>query len=143
MAITSQRPHALIIEDELIFGMALQLQLSDLGFRSFAFASTELQAIEQAHLACPDLVTVDVALLDGNGVDAVETIIRACGPLPVVYVTGDRRRVDRPGAVVVEKPVGEGVLATAVKRAPAAPLRPHGDVRRASAPRGQTLSFNC
>lgn len=133
MTASSQRPHALIIEDELISGMAIQLQLAELGFRSFAFAGTELQAVEQAHLCCPDLITVDVGLLDGNGIDAVDTIVRACGPMPVVYITGDRRRVAREGAVVIEKPVSLAALARGVRQAQAEPTAAPAGPRRAAA----------
>jgi CheY-like chemotaxis protein len=61
-------PHALIIEDELVVGLDLQEVLSDLGFGSFAFASTARQAVEQAHLHRPDLVTADLELLTATGV---------------------------------------------------------------------------
>jgi len=109
----SDRPHALIIEDELIIALGLQAQLSELGYRSFAFAGTERQALEQALLKCPDLVTVDVGLLDGSGLAAADAILAACGPLPVVYVTGDAAAAcGRPG--LVEKPVSDQALAAAI-----------------------------
>lgn len=125
MTAATERPHALIIEDELIIAMGLQAQLSDLGYGSFSFAGAELQAYEQAKLKCPDLVTVDVGLLDGSGLDAIEAILQTCGPLPVIYVTGDRAAVrNRPSGVVIEKPVGDSALAKAVAEARARPQRP-------------------
>ena len=121
----ADRPHALIIEDELIIAVGLQHQLTDLGYGSFAFASTDHQAVEQARLQCPDLVTVDIGLLDGNGIDAIDAVLQACGPLPVIYVTGDARQVRQaPDAVVVEKPVSDHALAMAVIRAKAARSTP-------------------
>ena len=120
MASATLRPHALIIEDELISALALQAQLADLGYRSFAFAGAERQAVEQAGLQCPDLVTVDVGLLDGSGLDAIESILQLCGPLPVVYVTGDGGALSaNESAVVVEKPVSDAALAHALMRAKA------------------------
>ena len=125
MTAATERPHALIIEDELIIAMGLQAQLSDLGYGTFAFAGAERQAYEQARLKCPDLVTVDVGLLDGSGLDAIEAILQTCGPLPVIYVTGDSAAVrDRPPGVVIEKPVGDPALAKAVAEAKARPQRP-------------------
>ena len=123
MTADHERPHVLIIEDELLIGLGLQAQLSELGYGSFAFASAERQALEQALLKCPDLVTVDVGLLDGrSGVDAVERILQHCGPLPVIYVTGDAGAVPRHvGAVVLEKPVSSAARAAAVARAKASP----------------------
>ena len=125
MTAETERPHALIIEDEIIIAMGLQAQLTDLGYGSFAFAGAERQAYEQARLKCPDLVTVDVGLLDGSGLDAIEAILQTCGPLPVVYVTGNRDAVrHRPPGVVIEKPIGDAALAKAVALANASPQRP-------------------
>lgn len=115
------RPHALIIEDELVIALGLQAQLTELGYGSFAYAGAELQALEQARLQCPDLVTVDVGLLDGNGIDAVEAVLALCGPLPVIYITGDGAALrNHPEAVVVEKPVSDHALAMALIKAKAA-----------------------
>ncbi|HTI66963.1 MAG TPA: response regulator [Caulobacteraceae bacterium] len=110
--------HALIVEDELLIGLGLQSMLADLGFSSFAFAGTARQALEQAQLQCPDLVTLDMRLLDGDGFEASDAIQEACGPLPVVYVTGDAAMASkRPGAVVLEKPVTTAALGAALERA--------------------------
>jgi CheY-like chemotaxis protein len=110
--------HALIIEDEIISGVGMQLVLTDLGFDSFAFAGTAHQALEQALLRRPDLITVDVRLLDGDGLDAARGIHDAIGPSPTVYVTGDPRALaHRPEAVVVEKPYGPADMVRAYQRA--------------------------
>jgi CheY-like chemotaxis protein len=80
--------HALIIEDDLVSGLGMQMALTPLGFSSFAFASTQLQALEQARLRRPDLMTVDINLLHGDGPEAVREIESALGDLKVLYVTG-------------------------------------------------------
>jgi CheY-like chemotaxis protein len=133
---TADRRHALIIEDELLIGLELQAQLSQLGYGSFAFAGAEQQAVEQAALRCPHLVTVDVTLLDGDGVDAIDEVLRLCGPLPVIYVTGDGESLmrRRPDAVVVEKPVSDAALAFALTRAKAQPARPRAARSRGGEP---------
>jgi len=110
--------HALIIEDEIIAGVGMQLVLTDLGFDSFAFAGTAHQALEQALIRRPDLVTVDVRLLDGDGVEAARQIQGAIGRAPTVYVTGDPKALaHRPDVVVVEKPYGPADMARAYERA--------------------------
>ena len=111
--------HALIVEDELLIGLELQTQLAELGFGSFAFAGTARQAVEQACLQCPDLVTLDMILLDGDGGEAADAIGAACGPVPLIYVTGDAKSATarRPQAVVLEKPVVTAALAAALFRA--------------------------
>ncbi len=117
----TQGLHALIIEDEIIAGFGMQIILSDMGFDSFAFAGTAHQAIEQALLRRPDLMTVDVGLLDGDGLAAAREIRRTLGPSPTVYVTGDARAlVHHPDAVVVEKPFSPIDMARAYERAQAA-----------------------
>lgn len=114
----TQSLHALIIEDEIISGIGMQLVLADLGFDSFAFAGTAGQALEQAMIRKPDLLTVDLGLLDGDGLSAAREIHRAVGPSPTVFVTGDARALaDQPHAVVVEKPYGPGDMARAYERA--------------------------
>ncbi len=85
---SSQDLHALIIEDDLVSGLGMQIALTPLGFSTFAFASTPLQALEQARLRRPDLMTVDINLLQGDGPQAVREIENALGGLDVLYVTG-------------------------------------------------------
>jgi response regulator NasT len=109
--------HVLIIEDEMLVGMDMVHHLSGIGFDSFAFAGTEAQALEQARLKRPDLVTVDVRLLDGDGRSAAGALEREHGELAVIYVTGDPKALaDAPDLVVVEKPFGRPELEAACRR---------------------------
>jgi len=48
--------HVLIIEDEMLIGMDVFHCLAGCGFETFAFAGTEVQALEQAR---PDVVVVE------------------------------------------------------------------------------------
>jgi CheY-like chemotaxis protein len=105
--------HALIIEDELLVGMDMQAVLSGLGFGSFAFASTAYQALEQARLRRPDLVTADITLLDGDGLDACAALEAACGPLPIICVTGQPEAVAGRNRAVVTKPFTAADIARA------------------------------
>ena len=106
--------HALIIEDEMLTGLTMQMALGEVGFGSFAFASTARQALDQAGLRRPDLVTADVGLLDGDGVEACEALQSAFGPLAVIYVTGQVERFgDTPGLTVVAKPFTAADIAAA------------------------------
>ena len=110
--------HALIVEDELLIGLGMQAMLEPFGFDSFAFASTGAQAMEQLRLAPPDLVTLDLGLLHGDGASVAHAIAAERPGLPVIFVTGDADAArELPGAVVVEKPVAEGDFARAMARA--------------------------
>ena len=113
----SSGPHALIVEDELIIAVGLQSLLAEFGFTSFAFASTERQALEQARLCCPDLITIDLGLMAGDGAAAMRAIDDECGPLPVIYVTGSPTAVaDARAAAVLAKPVSRAALAEVLRR---------------------------
>lgn len=97
--------HALIIEDEMLIGIGMQAVLSEIGFDSFAFASTARQALEQAGLRRPDLVTADIGLLDGDGLEACHALEAQFGAMPIIYVTGhDLDEVTAPGRTIVVKP---------------------------------------
>ena len=110
--------HVLIIEDEMIVGLDLQAELTRMGYASFAFASTDEQAAEQAALRRPDLATVDLGLLDGDGFSAARAVEACCGPTPILFITGDAERVTpAPGRVVLPKPFGPEALRDAVLRA--------------------------
>ena len=122
----ADRRHALIIEDDLVTGLDLQAMLQPLGYDSFAFASTPEQAVEQARIRQPDLTTVDVGLLDGDGFLAARALNDMCGDLPTVFITGDPDRVleGDPRRVVLGKPITALDLRRAV-----------GEAERAAPPR--------
>ena len=111
---SSKSRHALIIEDEILVGLDMQSMLAGIGFGSFAFASTANQALQQARLRRPDLVTADLGLLDGDGLAACRILQEEFGPLPVIFVTGQAAELDQePGLTVVAKPFTAADIATA------------------------------
>ena len=89
--------HALIIEDESLIAILIEDSLRDCGFTSFDLATSCEAAIRFASRRCPNLITADVELKPGSGIDAVDAICSG-PPIPVVFVTGS------PGAVVQRKP---------------------------------------
>ena len=109
--------HAFIIEDEYLIGQSLQDMLSQLGFTKFSFARSEDAAVMGANAQEIDLISADVRLLPGVGVIAVEAICTR-RDTPVIYITGYAEELeDRlPDAVVVQKPVRQEELATAVRQ---------------------------
>ena len=110
--------HALIIEGEFLTAQLIEDRLRDLGFTSFAFAMDEEEAIAAAHERCPDLITSDVQLSCGCGIDAVQ---RICDekPIPVLYITATAMVVRErcPLAVVIQKPFGVADLRAGVEEA--------------------------
>lgn len=110
--------HALIIEDEPLIAMSIEDALRPCGYSSFDFAGSAGEAVAAARLHCPDLITSDVQLAAGCGIDAVAEICCA-EAIPVVFITGIAGDVqDRlAGHVVVDKPFIMGQIAQAVRRA--------------------------
>lgn len=97
--------HALIIEDEPLIAMLIEDGLRSCGFTSFDFAISHEEAVASAELRCPRLITADVELNPGSGIDAVEEI---CGgpTIPVIFVTGSPQQVSErmPQHLLLLKP---------------------------------------
>lgn len=109
--------HAYIIEDNYLIAKALQDMLEDLGFTKFSFARSEDAAVLGANQPDINLITADVRLLPGDGVNAVETICRE-RRVPVLFITAYRDELleRKPEAVVLQKPVKEEELRAAVRQ---------------------------
>jgi len=98
--------HALIIEDEIIIALELEDLLRQLGFTSFDIAASPAEALEQACRRRPSLITADVRISGGTGIEALSAITNALGEIPYFYVTGNTDMVrDAPPRRVVEKPI--------------------------------------
>jgi DNA-binding response OmpR family regulator len=110
--------HALIIEDQYLTAQLVEDRLRDLGYDSFAFAMDEEEAVAEACSHRPDLITSDVQLARGCGIDAVQRICNG-EPVPVIYITGSAPMVHNrcPGAVVIQKPFGMADLRKGVREA--------------------------
>lgn len=97
--------HALIIEDDPLIAMAIEEILGDFGFTSFDVATSLNEALAAARETCPRLITADVELRPGSGIDAVRTI--CCNePIPVIFITActDKVRSHMPQHPVLNKP---------------------------------------
>ena len=79
--------HVLIIEDEPLVASHLECFLSELGADSCDLVETERAAVAAALDRAPDLITADCRLREGSGVDAVASIRRSLGSIPVVFIT--------------------------------------------------------
>jgi two-component system, response regulator PdtaR len=110
--------HALIIEQDMWIILMIEDVLRELGYTSFAFASSREAAVAAASARCPDLITSDIRLGASSGVEAVRQICSA-KPVPVVFVTATPWEVrDRDStAVIVPKPFGHETLKAGVTRA--------------------------
>jgi CheY-like chemotaxis protein len=119
MRISKRQPvHVLIIEDLPLIALDIQGVLQDLGYTSFAIATTQAEAVSAAVRQPPDLVTADYGLAQGDGVSAVKAICTT-HPAPVVFITGSKGAVlsRLPAAVLVSKPYSNVDIARAVEQA--------------------------
>lgn len=105
--------HALIIEDEALIALAIEDALRDCGFASVEFAASTQEAVAAATRRCPDLITADVRLRPGCGIDAVQSICSE-RPIPVLFITGSPAevRMRMPSHALIQKPFSaEDVMA--------------------------------
>lgn len=107
--------HALIIEDEPFIAMAIEDILRELGFTSFEFAICSEGAIACASSRRPDLITSDVMLKQGSGIDAIEAICQVAA-IPVIFITGNPEQVHArlPAYLTVRKPFSQGDVTAAM-----------------------------
>lgn len=113
----SLQGHVLIIEDEILIALDIETSLEALGYRSFDIADSPGEALASAISHRPDLITADVRICGGTGIDAVRAIKAELGEIPVVYVTGNvdmLRNVD--AHAIVEKPIDTRNLAATCLR---------------------------
>ena len=97
--------HALIMEDNVIVGHAIERQLTEAGFQSFDHAWTESQAVEYARRHAPALIVIGDRVEQGSAIAAVRTIGRA-GAVPVLFATTDisRPREQLPADMAIHGP---------------------------------------
>jgi CheY-like chemotaxis protein len=121
-----EQPTAVIVEDELLFAQALTAVLEDLGYQVLATADSEEGAVQVVCERRPDVVLMDLKLLEGNGVGAA-IMIRANFEVPIIFCTSYaadgaiQLAVQALGnAALIGKPFDEGelaaLLANAVKK---------------------------
>ena len=105
----------LIIEDEAIIGMLLSEVLIGMGHSVIAVVGTESSAIALAAEHLPDFLIVDAGLTMGNGISAVDNILTTHF-IPHIFTTGDmlKVRLEKPDAIILEKPFHEAELAQAI-----------------------------
>ena len=115
--------HALIIEDEVSTVDRVEQVLRGLGYRSFDIAFSVSEAIAAARRRCPDIITADLRLVDGSGVDAVLEICSGQA-IPVIFITSRAAEIREliPEAIVVEKPFQAEAIMAACARAATAPF---------------------
>lgn len=107
----------LICEDNALIALDLEEMLSNQGHSVEGRVTRSTDCLERCSERPPDLVLVDLNLADGNtGLGLVEVLAER--GIPAVIVSSEARSVPAATSAraVVEKPVHECELATAVER---------------------------
>jgi CheY-like chemotaxis protein len=112
----------MIIEDEAIIAMDLESIVSDMGNRITGTANTRDQAVSLGQADAPDLILADIQLADNSsGIDAVNDLLAALGPRPVIFITAFPERLltgNKPEpAFLISKPYTVDQVVSAVSQA--------------------------
>lgn len=88
------------------------------GALTFSFAESERGAVEASRETRPDFILSDVALLEGTGPLAVQTIRGECGDIPVIFVTAtpDACLPCAPPGQVFRKPMDRPAIGAAFRQ---------------------------
>lgn len=113
----------LVADDALFVRKTLTEMLTRLGHTVVGEAGTGAEAAELARATMPEVVLLDVAMPDGDGIDALVEIRRLAPTLPAVVCSllrspeRDRRIEAAGGAVWLEKPFDSAGLEAALRSA--------------------------
>ena len=114
----SEPLRVLIVEDEVMLAMAMEDLLLNEGHVVVGTAASKADAIAVADATSPDLVFVDIHLLDGpTGLDIAE-YLRDVDGTTVVFMTANARKVpdDFVGAMgVITKPYSQSGIAASIR----------------------------
>jgi CheY-like chemotaxis protein len=117
------RPQILIVEDEIIAGMALRTKLTDDGFADCELVSSGEEAIDRVQKKPIDLVLMDINIRGEIGGIEAARVIHMDHDIPIIFVTGypdqeimDRAMVAKPADYLI-KPLDYNVLLESIKKA--------------------------
>ncbi len=101
-----------------MISMLLTEMLTEMGHTVCASVATHDDAVLQAAKLKPDLMIVDAGLRGGSGIDAMTKIL-AISFVPHLFMSGNiaKVRLQRPTAIMLEKPFNELALTQALQRA--------------------------
>lgn len=108
----------LVVDDDPMIGTLLEIMLKTLGHSVCAIAATEAGAVADAARHKPELMIVDAWLGMGSGVSAMREILKH-GFIPHLFMSGNiaKVRLQRPDAIVLEKPFRDAALILAIQNA--------------------------
>ena len=67
----------MIVDDAIFMRSILRGIMKDKGFTVVAEAASGIEAMKNLHIHNPDIITLDIILPDANGLDLLESILKA------------------------------------------------------------------
>jgi two-component SAPR family response regulator len=108
----------MIVEDQVLIGMALQVSLDEAGFETAGPFMSNAASLQWLHLNTPELALLDVLLKDGPCVRLAREL-KSRG-IPFAIYSGLPRAADTPDefrdVAWLEKPVSRETLATTLQQ---------------------------
>ncbi len=83
----------LIAEDDLLISLIIERMLNKMGVEKVITVQTEDDTVEKTFSEDPDLVLLDVHLLEGNGLNAFYRI-RKTSSVPIIVMTGSYPEIE-------------------------------------------------
>jgi len=112
----------LVVEDDALIGLLLAEMLREMNFEVCAVETTQSGAVAAALRLRPDLIIVDAKLGVGSGIVAMSEI-ESHGPVPHIFMSGERLAKELYGAPTLMKPFSEQTLAGAIREAWGVPVK--------------------
>jgi two-component system, response regulator PdtaR len=81
-------PRVLIVEDEGLVALNIEGALAEAGFAIVGILDTEDEAVAVAQRLRPDVVLLDIALREGDGISAAKRIKQATDAL-IIFISGN------------------------------------------------------
>ncbi len=109
---TSSHPRCLVVEDQVLIGMALEDYLHDAGMQVAGPFESCNRALAWAQVETPDVALLDYRLEDGFCTEVARTLLQR--GVPVIIYSGYPRGADLPedlrDVTWIEKPVDQATL---------------------------------
>jgi two-component system chemotaxis response regulator CheY len=101
----------MIVDDSLFMRKILRGILDEQGYIVTAEAASGIEAMKNLHTSHPDIILLDIILPDSNGLDLLESIIKACPDSKVVICSSIgqplviRKSLDLGAKAFIQKPL--------------------------------------
>jgi two-component system chemotaxis response regulator CheY len=100
----------MIVDDAIFMRSILRGIMKDKGYTVVAEAASGIEAMKNLHTYNPDIITLDIILPDANGLDLLESILKACPRTKVVVCSSIgqeqiiKKALDHGAKAFIQKP---------------------------------------